>query len=290
MDTRKLSHVVSLAEHRSYARAAETLGLTQSALTRSIQSLEQELGLRLFDRSRAGVFPTKAGQELALEARELLQRMRTIERNMALLANAEVGDVAFGMGPLPASIILPELLTRIVRDHGGLRVRTRLGGAEQLVSMLKAEELEFAILSKNLVDAETDRLSMHSVGWLKIAALVRPGHPLAGRTVTDDDLKGLPLIGGSTRETPGSIDPGYLPTVTCDNYHVLREVTLRTDAVWITADCLARDAFVALEGVSIAQQIQLVAASLPGRTLSAAARSLIGMTTKLLAQATVQMA
>lgn len=286
MDLRKLRHVVELANQGSYARAADALGLTQSALTRSIQSVEQELGLRLFDRGRSGVSATPAGRQLAREASELMQRARTLERNMALLANGAGGNVAFGTGPLAASVILPGLLTQVARDNRGLRVRTRLGSPRQLLAALKADELEFVILSRALVDPATDGVSIQSIGWLQLVALARPGHPLAGRRVTDAALEGLPVIGGTPLETDTAARrPDYEPTITCDNYDLLRSVVLETDAVWITADCLARGEFVVLEGISVAQRIQLVAASLVGRTLSPAARMLIDVSARQLASA-----
>jgi DNA-binding transcriptional LysR family regulator len=58
MNLRQLQHVVALAEHRNFRRAADSVGLTQSALTQSIRNLEEEYGVELFERSRREVSPT----------------------------------------------------------------------------------------------------------------------------------------------------------------------------------------------------------------------------------------
>ncbi|QOT73384.1 LysR family transcriptional regulator [Sphingobium fuliginis] len=87
MDIRKLRHIVALSQERHFGPAADRLGVTQSALTRSIQAAEAEIGLRLFDRGRDGVYPTRAGEALLADAVPLLRQMENLERNMALLSD-----------------------------------------------------------------------------------------------------------------------------------------------------------------------------------------------------------
>jgi DNA-binding transcriptional LysR family regulator len=287
MDITKLRHVTALARLRSYTRAADALGITQSALTRSIQSLESSLALRLFDRDRGGVVVTPAGQQLAREAEDVLQRVRTLERNMSLMSGGKIGDVAFGMGPLPATILLPGLLSRALREHGDVRIRTVVGSAPDLLRQLKADELEFVIASRDMLDAGGMHTCIASIGWVELAALVRRGHPLARRRVSDKDLADFPVIGGSPMDPLGAArQPGYRPTVMCDNYDVLRNVTLQSDAIWIAARCLARDELVALRGASIAKPNELIAVAPVGRTLSPVASKLVDDCRQLLAKAT----
>ena len=72
MTVRRLSHVVALAEAGSFARAADRVHLSQPALSRSIQAIEAELGLRLFDRAARGVTITQAGKRIVERARRVL--------------------------------------------------------------------------------------------------------------------------------------------------------------------------------------------------------------------------
>jgi len=286
MDTRRMRHVTALIHHRNYSRAADALGLTQSALTRSIQSLESDLGLRLFDRSRAGVVPTAAGRRFAEEAGEVLGRVRSLQRNMALLASNQVGDVAFGMGPLPASIVLPGLLSRVATEHSAVRVRTAVGSVTDLLGALKTDQLEFVIASRGLVEEGVPHAVVASIGWVELAPLVRRGHPLAGRRIHDKDLAGYPVLGGSPLDPLGSTrHPSYRPTMVCDDYGALRQVTMKSDAIWIAATCLAGRELVALRGASIARPNELVAVALAGRTLSPIALTLIETCRELLTEA-----
>ena len=286
MDISKLRHVAALARHRSYTRAADALGLTQSALTRSIQVLERDLQLKLFDRGRRGVVATPAGLRLAREAEDVLLRMRTLERNMSLLSRNEIGDVAFGMGPLPASIILPDLLTLAAQALVGVRIRTAQGSATDLLKLLHDDELEFVVVSRRMVQPTVHYSVVASLGWVELAVLVRPGHPLAGKRVADRDLSRFPILGGSPIGLPGMAkQSAYAPSITCDNYEALRAVTLRSDAVWIAAKCLAREEFEILRGPSIAKPNELVVVAATERSLSPIAAQLIAECRRLVSEA-----
>ena len=106
MDIKHLTHIVALADKRNFARAAEQLNLSQPALSRSIQSAEIELGLRLFDRGNTEVTPTAAGEFVLERARRLVFDSRCLKRDVELYRDRKLGDVAFGVGPYPAATFL----------------------------------------------------------------------------------------------------------------------------------------------------------------------------------------
>ena len=91
MDLRKLQHAVLLAQTCHFARAAALAHITQSALSRSISALEDELGMRLFERGNTGVAPTAAGRTLIQRAQPLLRGARDLSHDMALFRRAELG-------------------------------------------------------------------------------------------------------------------------------------------------------------------------------------------------------
>lgn len=283
MDLRKLRHVAILAHERHYGRAADRLGLTQSALTRSVQAIEAELGLRLFDRGRDGVHPTRAGEALLADALPLLRQMDLLERNMALLTDRAIGEVRCGFGPMAAALVLAGMLADVARDHGALRVRTWLGDVGELQDLLREGELDFAVLAHVLVEDRPD-LRFRRIGQIRLGALVRRDHPLAGRTVTPADAAGYPVIGGS------GDTPLYAPTIACDNFEIAGDVTLASDAIWITAEPLADDRFAMIHGLPVARPLDLVVASLARRTLSPPALLLIDLITGALRRRTGQAA
>ncbi|NYH22367.1 LysR family transcriptional regulator [Paraburkholderia bryophila] len=93
MSVRRLNHVVALAEEGSFARAAERVHLSQPALSRSIQAIEDELGLRLFDRAARGVAVTQAGKTIVERARRVLFEANCLVRDAELLKTHEIGEV-----------------------------------------------------------------------------------------------------------------------------------------------------------------------------------------------------
>lgn len=270
MELRKLRHVVTLAHERHFGRAADRLGLTQPALTRSIQSIEAELGLRLFDRGRDGVHPTRAGEALLADAVPLLRQMDVLERNMALLSDRAIGEVRCGFGPMAAALVLADMLSHVARDHAALRVRTWLGEVGELQDLLREGELDFAVLAHVLVEDRPD-LSFRRIGQIRLGALVRRGHPLAGRTVREEDAAGFPIIGGT------GDGPTYTPTIACDNFEIAGRVALESDAIWVAAEALADDRFALVHGLGFARPLEMVVASLARRTLSPPALLLIDL-------------
>src|SRR5277367_4740554 len=104
---RKLRHVVALATHGSYVGAARELNLSPSALSRSIQSVEKDMKLILFTRGKGGVFITPAGARLVNAAHVLMRDITDLQDSLRNLNKAELGDAAFGIGPLASATLLP---------------------------------------------------------------------------------------------------------------------------------------------------------------------------------------
>jgi len=78
-DLRRLRYLVALARRLSFTQAADDLGITQSTLTRAIQSLEREMGLRLFDRDQSGVALTSDGRRVVEKAESLLAHAKDFD-------------------------------------------------------------------------------------------------------------------------------------------------------------------------------------------------------------------
>ncbi len=99
MDLKRIHYALALARELNFVRAAERLHLSQPALSRSIQTLEDELGLQLFDRDNRNVSVTRAGKVFLEQARRLAGQLHSLEQEMTLLRNGEIGEVVFGTGP-----------------------------------------------------------------------------------------------------------------------------------------------------------------------------------------------
>lgn len=180
LELRRLSYLVVLAKRLSYSRAAEDLGISQSALSRAIQSLERDLDIRLFDRDRAGVMLTEQGRWIVEKAEALLTSATDFEHQVRFAAKGAEGRVRFGLSPVPASALLPALAPRL-RDMPGFVHEVIAGEVEALWLKLALGEIEFMICSEwNSawpIPAGMP-VRIESLGHFPMSLIVRKNHPL----------------------------------------------------------------------------------------------------------------
>ena len=103
IDLKRIRHLVILADELNFSRAAIRVSLSQTAFSRSIQSLERDLSLRLFDRDTRSVQLTTAGRQLLVRARALLNMADTLTAEANHIATAEGGELKFGASLMVSS-------------------------------------------------------------------------------------------------------------------------------------------------------------------------------------------
>lgn len=295
MDLRKLRHVHALAQAGSFVRAADELHITQSALTRSVQLLESELRIKIFDRGRTGVRVTAVGRLLINRAADILAAVRGLELDIGAAGRADTGFVSFGLGPLPASIFLAHLLSDITRNHAGVHVAVETNTATALLESLVAERIELCVCSLAIVPI-TRKVTIRPLAVLPLGFFVRAQHPLnTSRRVALREVLKYPVITGNVsgqglenlRQRAGLLKDELLPfAIACDDFHALKSVTLNSDAVWLTSSFALAEERVAkslvqlqtpLRGLS---SVEIVAVSLAGRSLSPAAELVLNKITE----------
>ncbi len=253
MDLRSLNHVVVLSRVLSYTRAAEQLGLTQSALSRSIQSFEQRLNVRLFDRDRSGVHLTAIGRSFAERAAAVLRETEELERSVRLSGSAEAGEVVYGMAPMPAKALLAASVSDVLASHPGLRSTVVVRRAEPLLTMLIAGEIEFFICAERQVP-ESAPTRADPLGWFTMSLLVRPGHPLLGAkpaAASDYPLLLAERLKATTLATLGTAHPLSGPQHLIEDYSAAARITERSDAIWVASP------FAAAEEISEGRLVEL---------------------------------
>lgn len=250
MDLRRLQHLLALAEERHFGRAAERVHLSQPAFSRSIQAIEAALELRLFDRGIGDVRPTPAGEFVIERARRLLFDARSLARDVELFRDSQLGDTAFGAGPLPAVTLLPEVLTRLRREFSGIALRVEVSNWQRLLERLLAEDIEFFVADSSELP-EDPALEIRSIERQLGGFYVRAGHPLCGRPCT---LSEAWAFGVASFRLPRSVQaalarllklPPAAPLVLaleCDDLGLLGAVVRASDTVLASTDVAARAA------------------------------------------------
>jgi DNA-binding transcriptional LysR family regulator len=241
LDLHRLRHIITVAEFRSFSRAAEVLAITQPALSRSIATLEEDLGVRIFDRGRSGVFITQAGVELVAGAERLLAQAQALEQNVLQSRDAGSGVIKFGMAPLVAGIFLPRLLARLTTAYPDLILRPVVRKADELIAALAAGQIELCFIASAYLTA-VDHIGADVISTVPIGIFARADHPLALKPAASvDDLRDYPFA-ASVPEFPGRL--GVAPLVTsivCDNYPLMKELMLTSDTICLMSPLLLGD-------------------------------------------------
>ncbi|MEJ8858852.1 LysR family transcriptional regulator [Variovorax robiniae] len=291
MDLRRWNHIVTLAERRNFARAAEQVHLTQPALTRSIQAAEAELGLRLFDRGTQEVVPTPAGEFVVARARQLVYNSRCLERDVDLYRSRALGDTAFGAGPFPVATFIPGLLASVRREFPGVNIRVEVSNWKLLLARLREEDIEFFVA--DISDLPVDpSLDVRPLRMEPGSFYVRAGHPLAGRRsasfkqVWVHGLLSIRLPPRVLALLAAKLDfspPEALKlALECDDVGILKAIALASDSVFLGPDvAVAQDV---AEGRLVPLKVdglppmgaEMGVVSLWGRTPSPMAELIIG--------------
>ena len=122
----------AVAEHLNFRKAGEQLFLTQPAVTLQIKALEEELGVKLFERSASGVRLTAAGDTLLAFAGELSRLATSAEQAVAQLGGAAAGELVLGASTTAAQYVLPAMLAEFARRFPAVRLQVFSGNSEAI--------------------------------------------------------------------------------------------------------------------------------------------------------------
>ena len=193
LDSRRLRHFLAVYDLRSIGQAAEKLFITQPALSKSIRQLEEDLEIKLFDRTPLGVVPTVYGDALAQNARVIRSEMRHAETAIANLRGAVKGHVTVGVGPSVASSLMPLATEKMRKGKPGIRLTVIEGLVDTILPALRRGELDLAVGAWPRV-ADSD-ITADLLIRDRVCVVAGPRHPLARkRTVELSELIEYPWV------------------------------------------------------------------------------------------------
>jgi DNA-binding transcriptional LysR family regulator len=192
MDTRQLAAFCAVVDRRSFSQAAESLGVSQPAVSLQIRSLEERLGTQLIDRSGRRVEPTEAGLRLYRGAQRLLALEEQLVDDVAAGAGGPLrGRLELGASSGPGETVLPLLLGEFQQRHPDVHVALSVHDTQTIVDLVARRELELGVVGAS----RRHRGVAFEPFFRDEVILVCPqGHRFAGRTIDLDELKGEPLI------------------------------------------------------------------------------------------------
>jgi len=235
----RLRHIVAVARTASFSLAADEEGISQPALSRSIQAFERQHGVRLFDRGRGGVSLTPAGVLVVDQARLLLGSAAELDRSLRLYGKGEAGRIGIGLGPLMACMLLPSLATSLLQSRPHVQMVSMVRPPEQMLESLLNDSIEM-IIGNNWQLTDAPGIEIEPIGALPLAHVVRGQHPLSRHERIDAaDLADYPVAGAIDLQMRGVTPTGG--AFICENFSILKEVVEKTDCVWFTSPAFVGD-------------------------------------------------
>lgn len=196
MNTKQLQYAVELSKSLNFSQTAEALGISQPALSKQILHLEQELGLKLFDRTTMPIQLTAAGAHFLRQAQELLYREDQLLRSMEQYKTGERGRLVIGISPFRSLYLMPRIVKKIRQQYPGVEVILHEAGSDQLRREAAEGKFDFAVINLPVDESVLDvtPLEPDTLVLAVPRALTDRLPDPAAKTVDIRDCKKLPFI------------------------------------------------------------------------------------------------
>jgi LysR family transcriptional regulator, low CO2-responsive transcriptional regulator len=295
VNLKQLEVFLAVAESGSFSRGAEATFITQSTVSQHISSLEQEFGLRLFDRTGKGALLTEGGKLLAEYAGRLLHDARAIESAMSRFRGIEDALLKVGASNIPGSYMVPAALPLLFASFPGMRLAIVQTDSGDILERLSREEVEIGVVGSTFA---REGFRFTPLGHDEILLVVPSRHRWQGRAAIQcEELADEPVVmresGSGTGNTVSSalLRAGFDPlrmrvrAILGGNEAVKHAVAGGVGVAFVSALSvrgeLARGELVAVEvaGVRIVRSFFLAVRD--GRELSPAATAFAGIMQEL---------
>ena len=138
MTLQQLKYIVAIDRQRNFAKAAEQCGISQPTLSAMLVKLEEELDVRIFERSNKLVTPTAAGEKIIRQAEKALAEAERITELVAEDKETVNGELALSVGPTIAPYILPKFIRHYVENYPSVKLSIREMKVDVMLSELRA--------------------------------------------------------------------------------------------------------------------------------------------------------
>lgn len=192
--TRQLQLLVQLQQAGSVFHAAQALGMSQSAASRLLTSLESDIGVQLFERHARGMVPTAYGAIVTSRAAAALAELVRAGEEVEALARSDRVPVSIGSLLSPSSTYLPTALLQLARSAPEILVNVHVDTSRALVEGLMSARFDLVLARVRDASLEPE-LSFEPLTAEPLSVVVRAGHPLARkRKLVLADLVGQPWV------------------------------------------------------------------------------------------------
>jgi LysR family transcriptional regulator, regulator of abg operon len=249
MRLQRIEQFIAVVDAGSIRGAARQLEMSQPALSRALQQLEEELGVQLMHRSGRGVVLTDAGSKFLTRARIAEAELRKAAEEARRMIDDGSGLLSLGMSPVGASLLLPELAITLQKQRPKTRIRILEMTPSALLPLVRDEVMDLAVTQRTRIHLDAG-LDYRPLAEINMRIAVRPGHPLlATKSVTLHDLAKASWLYMTAHDSADDIVsrsfvaeglPIPLPVVHCGSYFIALDLLAATDMVGVLPPALLR--------------------------------------------------
>jgi LysR family hydrogen peroxide-inducible transcriptional activator len=192
MELHQLRYVIALARTRNFSRAAEQCNVAQPSLSQQVRKLENELGEPLFERTKREARLTPQGEAFVVRAQKILAEVEAAQRDVSDAQKLVRGRVTVGILPTIAPYMLPPVVRAFTKKFPGTEIIVQEDTTAQLLKMVQAYEIDFAIASRPITG---EQLEVRELFSEELLLALPPRHALVRkRMIRPADLAGENLI------------------------------------------------------------------------------------------------
>jgi len=235
---RQIRAFVTVAQHRSFTRAAAALHLSQPALTVQIRKLEDALQTRLLDRNSRSVALTRMGHELLPLLQRSLQDIEAVVSHAHEKSAGRRGTVRVASLPSFAASLLPDVIAAARQRQPGLNFVVRDAVASRVMALVETEEVDIGITGGDLAG---DGLEVLHRAADRLCLVFPAGHPIARRRrITMDDVVALPLVlTDAATSIRALVDAAFAargrrPEIACESTYMMTAVAMVRAGLGVT--------------------------------------------------------
>ncbi len=145
MTLQQLKYIIAIDRYRNFAKAASELDVTQPTLSALLQKLEDELGVRLFERSNKSVRPTAIGETVIMQAEKVLCQTEMISETIAEQKGEVSGLLSIGIGPSIAPYIMPWFIKKYTDSYPGVKLTVNEMRGEMVIESIRLGKIDIGI-------------------------------------------------------------------------------------------------------------------------------------------------
>ncbi len=178
MDIRHLTYFIEVAKYKSFTKAAKSLHLSQSTLSKVVKSLEEELNVKLIDRSAKNIELTEAGEIILAEGEMIMESLNDLSTNLYDLMKLKKGKIKIGIPPIIGFLFFPKIIKEFNNLYPDIKIKLFEEDSKKVKQEVKDGTLDFGVVMLPVDEKEFDVVPFVDG---ELSLFVHKSHPLAQR-------------------------------------------------------------------------------------------------------------